>query len=122
MYKIYFYQDEKGHEPVREYMDYLTSRKDKDSRIKATKIREYVKILSINGTRAGEEYTKHLDGEIWELRPLDDRILFAAWYQNSFVLLHQFRKKTQKTPRREIEKAKRELEDIKRRGINSDET
>ena len=32
-------------------------------------------------------------------------------YNNTFVLLHQFRKKTQKTPKREIEKAKRERDD-----------
>ena len=34
-----------------------------------------------------------------------------------YVLLHQFVKKTQKTPAREIEKAKRELADIIERGL-----
>ncbi|MBQ3678336.1 MAG: type II toxin-antitoxin system RelE/ParE family toxin [Succinivibrio sp.] len=33
---------------------------------------------------------------------------------NSYVLLHLFIKKTQKTPRREIEKALREFEDLKK--------
>jgi phage-related protein len=55
---------------------------------------------------------KHLEGEIWELRPIRDRILFAAWTENRFVLLHQFMKKTQKTPRREIEQAKNNLADF----------
>ena len=32
-----------------------------------------------------------------------------------YVLLHVFAKKTQKTPRREIDRAKRELEDFKTR-------
>lgn len=59
---------------------------------------------------------KHLDGEIWELRPMNGRILFAAWHKCSYVLLHYFTKKTQKTPRREIEKAKRELADLIERG------
>ena len=68
------------------------------------------------GTQAGEPYIKHLDGEIWELRPIRDRILFAAYTGNKFVLLHHFMKKTQKTPPREIEQAKRELDDIKERG------
>ena len=36
-------------------------------------------------------------------------------FMNTFVLLHHFHKKTQKTPAAEIEKAKRELEDYKRR-------
>lgn len=36
---------------------------------------------------------------------------------DTYVLLHQFRKKTQKTPRREIEKAKAERDDwISRKG------
>ena len=47
--------------------------------------------------RAGQPYIKHLDAEIWELRPLRDRILFVAWLDGSFVLLHPFVKKTQKT-------------------------
>jgi len=76
-----------------------------------------VKVLSEHGTQAGEPYIKHLDGEIWELRPLRDRILFVAWVNGNYVLLHQFMKKTQKTPAREIEKAKRELADLIERGV-----
>ena len=63
----------------------------------------------------------NLEDEIWELRPLRDRILFVAWIDGSFVLLHHFVKKTQKTPRREIEKAKRELKDLKERGGSDEE-
>ena len=73
--------------------------------------------MSEYGTQAGEPYVKHLDGDIWELRPLRDRILFVGWTNGSFVLLHQFIKKTQKTPAREIEKAKRELAYIKERRV-----
>lgn len=47
-----------------------------------------------------------------------DRILFVAWQENGgFVLLHQFMKKTQKTPTCEIEKAKREYNDLLKRGV-----
>ena len=62
-----------------------------------------------------ENYVKHLDGDIWELRPLRDRILFAGVVDGKYVLLHQFMKKTQKTPAREIIKAKNELKDFKER-------
>lgn len=118
MHDIYFYKDRNGNEPVKEYIAELAAKKDKDSRIKLNKIRDYMKTLSVYGTQAGEPYIKHLDGEIWELRPLRDRILFVAWVNGSYVLLHQFMKKTQKTPAREIEKAKRELADIVERGID----
>lgn len=112
MHKIHFYRDKNGSEPVAEYITELARKKDKDSRIKLNKIRDYIKVLSDYGTQAGEPYIKHLDGEIWELRPLRDRILFVGWANGSYVLLHHFMKKTQKTPAREIEKAKRELADL----------
>ena len=117
MHKIHFYRDKNGSEPVAEYFAELAGKSDKDSRIKLNKIRDYVKALSEYGTQAGEPYIKHLDGEIWELRPLRDRILFVGWVNGSFVLLHQFMKKTQKTPAREITKAKRELADLIERGV-----
>lgn len=120
MHRILFYEDRDGNRPVAEYLAELGLKKDKDSRIKYTKIRDYVKALSEYGLQLREPYIKHLDGEIWELRPLRDRILFVAWHNGSFVLLHQFMKKTQKTPAREIEKAKRELADLTERGIDDE--
>lgn len=93
-------------------MQNLGERKDKDSRIKFNKIQEYIQVISEYGTMAGEPYIEHLDGEIWELRPLRDRILFAAWCDGKLVLLHHFMKTTQKTPKREIEKAKKEFADF----------
>ena len=119
-HEIYFYQDADGNEPVNEYIESLRARQDKDSRIKYNKILDYVGILREYGTLAGEPYIKHLEGEIWELRPIRDRILFAGWLGGSFVLLHSFLKKTQKTPIREIEKAKREFEDFKDRWKDND--
>lgn len=117
MHNIYFYKDKNGNEPVLDYMRELASKKGKDSRIKLNKINDYIELLSQRGTRAGEPYIKHLDAEIWELRPLRDRILFVAWIDGNFVLLHHFMKKTQKTPKREIEQAKRELRYLKERGL-----
>lgn len=117
MHKIYFYKDKNGNEPVIKYMTELSKKKDKDSRIKLNKIGDHIEMLRNYGTQAGEPYIKHLDGEIWELRPLRDRILFVAWIDGGYVLLHQFMKKTQKTPKREIEKAKRELADLIERGV-----
>ena len=111
MYRIKFYRSRDGKKPVLEYLRGLTKKNDKDSRIKANKIRDYIKTLSHYGTAIGEPYIKKLDGDIWELRPLQDRILFAAWVGKSFLLISHFVKKTQKTPRGEIEKAKRLLDE-----------
>jgi phage-related protein len=115
MYEIIFYEDSKGKKPVYEYIKVIAGKTDKDSRINLQKIQDYIKALRAYGTAAGEPYFKHLDGEIWEIRPLRNRILFAACIGNRYILLHYFIKKTQKTPRREIELAKRRLEDFKER-------
>lgn len=112
MYQILFYKARNEKIPVLDYIHKLENKNDKDSRIKLSKIRDYVKVLQLHGTMAGEPYVKHLDGDIWELRPLRDRILFVAWKDGKFVLLHTFMKTTQKTPRHEIEKAKREWNDF----------
>lgn len=120
MYEIFFYRNINGKEPVLEYIQELACRNDKDSRIKLQKIHDYIKYLSIEGKQAREPYVKHLDGEIWEIRPIRDRILFAAWDGKGFILLHHFQKDTQKTPRREIDQAKRNLADYKERS-KSDE-
>ena len=116
MHDIRFYKDKNGKSPVADYLRELAAKRDKNSRIKLNKISDYIQQLSEYGTQAGEPYIKHLEGDIWELRPLRDRILFVAWVDGCYVLLHHFMKDTQKTPAREIDKAKRELKDLKERG------
>lgn len=63
----------------------------------------------------GEPVTKHLEGEIWELRPLKNRILYAYYENSTFIILTHFVKKTKKTPKREIERAIRYLKDYRER-------
>lgn len=115
MHEIIFYEDSKGNKPVLEYIRQLANTNGKDSRIKLKKVQEYIVVLQTYGATMGKPYMKHLDGDIWELRPISDRILFAGLVNGKFVLLHQFVKKTQKTPPREIEQAKRELDDFRER-------
>ena len=115
MFDVFYYEDKNGKSPIADYIQDLAARRDKDSRIKLNKLYEYAKYLSEAGPQAREPYAKHLDGDIWELRPIRDRILYAAWDGKSFILLHHFVKKTQKTPAREIEQAKRNLADYRER-------
>ena len=96
MYVVFFYKDKNGKRPVLEYIKQLAAKTDKDSRIKLNKILEYIEYLKKEGPKAREPYAKHLDGSIWELRPINDRILYAAWNDNRFVLISQFVKKLKK--------------------------
>ncbi|MCL2579551.1 MAG: type II toxin-antitoxin system RelE/ParE family toxin [Oscillospiraceae bacterium] len=121
MFKVKFYEDKQGNKPIVEYLSALRKKAatSKNERIKLKKISEYIEVLKEHGTRAGEPYVKHIDGDIWELRPTDDRIFFFYWKDNLFILLHHFEKSTRKTPLREIEQAKRNMEDfIERSNLN----
>jgi phage-related protein len=66
--------------------------------------------------RVHEPYIRHIDGRIWEMRLRGrDRIARALYLTASgrrVVILRVFVKKTQKTPRREIELARRRAQEV----------
>ena len=115
MFPIEIYTDANGKSEINSYLETLKNNQTKDNRIKRDKIYAYMRILQCGALSIGIPYIKHIDGEIWELRPLRDRILFAYLNNNRFILLTVFMKRTAKTPKREIEKAKKILKDYKRR-------
>lgn len=108
MYEIIFYHSQNGKSEIEEYLDELLaeSKNNKCSRVLRTKILTYMNVLSEYGTRIGSPVVKHIEDGIWELRPLKNRIFFFMWKDNQIVLLSYFIKKSKKTPRREIERAK----------------
>ena len=114
MFKINFYE-KNGKSPVYEFLEDLRRRKDtnKDARIQYDQAVSYIQILSDNGTKGlPKQIAEHISDGIWELRPGNNRVFFFFFNDDgSYVLLHQFRKKTQKAPLQEIKKAKRERED-----------
>lgn len=79
MYKVFFYKNKNNEQPVKEYIKSLSIRTNKDSRIKVNKIYAYIDYLKEVGPQAKEPYAKNLGDGIWELRPISDRILYAAW-------------------------------------------
>lgn len=120
MYEIIFYRNKKGNSEIEEYIEFLANNRDrsKDCKIKFVKIITYLDLLSEKGLQLGQPYIKHLKDNIWELRPLKDRILFAYLEKNKFILLHYFMKQTQKTPANEIEKAERNLKEYRKEDNN----
>ena len=110
MYTVEFYETRDGQCPVWEFLENLRikSASNKDARIQHKQASLYIELLQQNGTRLNDNITKHLEDGIWELRPGNNRVFYFFYENNTLVLLHQFRKKSQKTPKREIEKAKSE--------------
>ncbi|MCL2663075.1 MAG: type II toxin-antitoxin system RelE/ParE family toxin [Oscillospiraceae bacterium] len=119
MYEVEFYRDKNGKSEIVDYLDDLKVRGNtsKNERINRDKILAYIIALEQYGTRIGQPVVKHIDGSIWELRPLANRIFFFYWKDNKFVLLHHFIKKTKKAPPQEIEQARSKMKDyIERHG------
>lgn len=105
MKNIVLYVDEKGKSQVEEYCKVYVLNNDKNSKINQNKINDYLNALRYGGVKIGYPYVKYLKNKIWELRPLDNRILFFETSER-YVMLNAFKKQTSKTPSKEIEKAK----------------
>ncbi len=78
-----------------------------------------MEILETYGTEIGEPYVKHIqsEGQIYELRPLRDRFFFVYKQENRYIILNHFTKKTQKTPKRQIEKALKLIKNFNERNL-----
>lgn len=66
--------------------------------------------------RMREPYVKHLEGPLWEMRMKGRNGIARAVYVTAIgrrvVVVHVFEKKTQQTPRREIEKALKRVKEV----------
>lgn len=113
MFHIEFYEKANGESELWDFLESLRLKAatDKNARIQHKQISLYIQLLEENGTRLPKKITKRIDDDIWELRPGDNRVFYFYHKDDTFVLLHQFRKKTQKTPSREIARAKAERDD-----------
>ena len=115
VYRIDFYKGPDGKSEVQDFFNSLWKANSKDARIQYEQYFSQLNLLQKKGTALPSNITKHLEEDIWELRPGHNRVLYFCWLEDTFVMLHHFRKTTQKTPRREIERAKRERDDYIRR-------
>lgn len=111
-YSVVLYEKDNGEKPVKTFIF------QSDAKMQA-KIIGLLEVLEEKGNLLREPYSKHLEDGIFELRCQVGnnitRILYFFYYQKQIVLTNGFVKKTQKTPRREIELAKhRKNEYIKR--------
>lgn len=107
---IYFYKTEQGNEPVREWLQQLSSSDKK-------RIGEDMKTVQF-GWPLGMPLVKHLDGDIWEVRiALSKRIARVLFVldTNSMVLIHGFIKKQQKTLKADLDLAKDRVKKLKGR-------
>ncbi len=118
VYELEIYETKNGRRPIEDFLRDL--RKD-NLMAEAAKINEYLKMLEkygcaqINNYHANAVKIVDRKNEIWELRPGGNRVFFFHFTGKKYVLLHAFKKKSQKTPSTEIEQAVKEMKDYRRR-------
>ena len=119
-YEIDFYHDEKGESPVKALIGELKQKAaNGNQRGKALAKAIFTKFKHLK--TVGAELTmpgfEHLGGKhnLWQIRIKHPegylRIFFARINKSTFLILNYFYKKTEKTPRGEIDRANRLLED-----------
>jgi phage-related protein len=104
-----YYKTKSGHSPVQAFIDGLSFK---------TQRKFFAKIgwLEEHGPRLVEPHAKKLEQDLYELRFEGEdgtiRVIYFFYIGKKIILVNGFKKKTQKTPRREIELAKRRMEDF----------
>jgi len=101
---IEFYTDARGKSAAIEFINGLAARD-------RAKVRDYLRLLDEFGILLGMPYAQPISGhgKLWELRPGAIRLLYFAHTGRRFIILHAFRKKSQKAPKREIATAERRM-------------
>ena len=83
----------------------------------AARFRRIVDLIQSNGLeRVHEPHVKHLEGSLWEMRLTGRDGIARAVYVTAagrrVVVVRVFEKKTQKTPRRELELARQRAKEV----------
>lgn len=115
-FSIEFYTKEDGEKPAKDFLLSL----DKKMRAKLLGILD---ILEERGNQLREPYSKPLRNGIFEIRAKVGsnitRVLYFFYYNGRIILTNGFVKKTQETPKREIEIAENYRKDfLERMGNN----
>ena len=101
---VEFYNLPDGSEPAKEFLKSL------DPKMKAKMFRT-IELLETNGRDLRMPYSEFLDDGIFELRAKVSsnitRVLYFFYVGNRAILTNGFIKKTQKTPKEELAKAKK---------------
>ena len=99
-WKVKFFQTARGNSPVEDFI------KEQDKAAYA-KVLQFILLLANNGPFLKPPYVKKLQDKLYELR-ISGKVAIRIFYtisNNEYYLLHVFKKKSQKTPSKELKVA-----------------
>ena len=114
MYVITKYTNQKGIKP---YDEYIANLEKNGCHNEMNKIKHYIELLETFGDKLlfNNDHAKRIVFDLCELRPFPNRIFYYhCRFNDKYVLLHCFKKKTNKTPDDEINIALDEINDYER--------
>lgn len=99
-WNVLTFETSRGEKPVDEFIKELSFQTK-------SKIIHLLDLLESHGNNLGMPYSKRLDNNLFELRirGKQEIRIFYCFKKRDIILLHGFKKQTQKTPQREIAKA-----------------
>jgi phage-related protein len=106
---VEFYTDARGNSPVVKFLASLPPQE-------RAKIARVLNLLQEFGPLLGMPHARPV-GDLWELRTGAGRLFYFAYTGRRFIILHGYRKQSQKTPKREIETAMRRWADFLEREL-----
>jgi len=108
-WNVIVFESKRGEKPVEEFIKSL-------EKSAIAKVGQEIDLLEKHGPYLAMPHSKKLNNDLYELRirgRQEIRILYA-FVKKDIYLLHAFKKKTQKTPRKEINTATSHLESLSR--------
>ncbi len=106
--KVSYYQTNSGRVPVKEFIDNLTSQDQ-------AKVTGCLKSIQEDGFDSDRVEFRQIEKKLWEIkiRAVDGGYrFFYATVEKEIVLLHAYKKQSQKAPLREIDTAKKRLKEV----------
>lgn len=107
VWKVKFFQTAGGKYPVKYFLE-------KQNKKTFAKIIRYIELLENYGPFIKPPYSKKIQKDLFELRivgKISIRIFYTL-YKNKYFLLHAFKKKSQKTPKKELKIALDRMQDL----------
>lgn len=110
MLETVLFEDASGQCPVQEFMHDLAAKakESKDAKIQLQAIKHGVRVAENVEHPIADGSIKPIHGKLWEIVAGVNRVFFFRW-KKQVVLLHCYRKKSGKAPKKEILRAEKEM-------------
>lgn len=101
---VRFYTSPGGKSPVEAYLQGLQAKE-------RARLLEALTDLRVQGFNGGV-VTRQIDGKLWEIKVSQHRVFYVTLVGQTLVLLHAYKKQSQKVPLKEIAVAKVRMKEV----------